>query len=127
MESLIIKESDKNHFIPNVHLDANTGQCEIAGESYLEDSASFYEKIKKWLLTYIEDVKKPIHFRFKLAYFNTSSSKGILDVLSILRNYEEQGGSVSVDWYYAENDTDSLDDANDYMDDTGIKMNLIAY
>lgn len=127
MENLFIDDSEKNPFIPEINFDATTGVCVLAGESYLEDSASFYAKLMDWLSQYMGEVGDKIRFDFRLTYFNTSSSKGILDILQMLKAYKESGKEVRINWYYPEKDSDNLDDANDYIDDVGVEINVIPY
>jgi len=96
MEDLHITGSSDVYFVPSVHFSASTGKCEIGGESYLEETVEFYTPLLDWLRQYMEEVKGPIIFDFKLTYFNTSSSRCILDILYLLKEYEEEGGSVLV-------------------------------
>jgi len=127
MENLIIEEERDIFFIPSVNFDASTGICEIAGESYLEDTVNFYKQLMDWLELYSTEVNKPLTFNFKLTYFNTSSSKGILDIMKLLKKYDEGGKQITVNWYYPEDDEDNLEEAEDFMADTELKMNLISY
>jgi len=127
MEDYIVKGESGVYFVPNVKLIASTGQCEISGESYLEDTSEFYSNITAWLEKFMAEVKKPIVFNFKLTYFNTSSSRSILDVLRTLKKYEEQGGSVTINWYYPEDDDSIAEEAEDYMKDTGLDIKMIEF
>ena len=78
MEVIKIKGSDDT---PNVILDAENGIFEISGRSLPEDVAAFYEPIIDWLDEYAESPNDKTVFDFKLEYFNTASSKLLLDVL----------------------------------------------
>ena len=127
MENLEIKGESGVYFIPEVKLNATTGKCEISGESYLEDTDEFYNNIINWLEKYTTEVKKPLNFTFKLTYFNTSSSRSILNVLRVLKKYEDGGGSVTVNWYYPEDDDSIAEEAEDYMKDTGLKINMFEF
>jgi SiaC family regulatory phosphoprotein len=127
MENLEIKGESGVYFIPEVNLNASNGQCQISGESYLEDTDEFYNNIINWLEAYINEVKKPLTFDFRLTYFNTSSSRSILNVLRVLKKYEDRGGSVTVNWYYPEDDESIAEEAEDYMKDTGLKINMSAF
>ena len=49
MENLNIRGERSEFFTPNVILDADTGNCEISGESYLEYTGEFYDQIISWL------------------------------------------------------------------------------
>ncbi len=126
LENLEIEGKSSTFFIPTVSFNAQTGYCKIEGESYLENTWEFYDKLTNWLKAYAEQ-KKPIAFNFKLTYFNTSSSKGILDILFFLKEYEAEGNPVTVNWYYPEDDEDNLAEAEDFIADSELEMNLIPY
>jgi hypothetical protein len=127
MENLEIEGSHKNFFIPTVSFNAKTGICEISGESFLEDTVEFYKQIVEWLERYIDEVKGPIAFIVKLSYFNTSTSRSLLDILNLLKDYEDEGGEVVVNWHFDENDVDMEEDIDDYIIDTGLDINKIPY
>jgi len=127
MENLEIEGSHKNFFIPSVNFNAKTGICEITGESFLEDTVEFYRHLVDWLDGYIEDVKGPMALIIKLSYFNTSTSRSILDILNLLKDYEDDGGEVVVNWHFDENDVDMEEDIDDYIIDTGLDINKIPY
>ena len=125
MKNLEIKGEKGIYFVPDVKMNAETGICEIAGESYLEDTVAFYQDIFDWLVRYIQ-TEKPITFNFNLSYFNTNSSRSILSILKMLKSYEESGGKVQVNWYYQDGDVDMLEEVEEYIEDSGMKMSLIA-
>jgi hypothetical protein len=127
MENLEIEGSHKNFFIPTVSFNAKTGICQISGESFLEDTVEFYRPLIDWVDEYINSVKGPIALIIKLSYFNTSTSRSILDILNLLRDYEEEGGEVVVNWHFDENDIDMEEDIDDYIIDTGLEINKIPF
>ncbi len=127
LQDIIYEGSKKNFFTPSVYFSAKTGICEIKGESFLENTKEFYEPLIDWLKQYTAEVGKPIAFIIKLTYYNTSTSRSLLDMLTILKDYEDRGGDVIVNWHYDENDIDMKEDIEDYMIDTGLKINLIPF
>ena len=126
LNTLEIKGEKGTYFVPYVRFDAETGKCLLEGESYLENTWEFYNDLVDWLRSYTE-TEQPIAFDFKLTYFNTSSSKGILELLQFLKEYEDQGKQVTVAWYYPEDDEDILEEAEDFVEDTQLDIKLIAY
>ena len=126
LEDIIIEGSHKNFFTPKVNLNAQTGICEISGESFLENTVEFYQPIIDWLKVYTTEIERPIAMIIKLTYYNTSTSRCLLDILNILKECEDNDGEVVVNWHYDENDIDMEEDIEDYMIDTGLKINLIA-
>ena len=127
MENLAIQGSTGEYFIPTVSFDVSTGKCVLSGESYLEDSVAFYEPLINWLERYMQEVQGPLEFDFKLTYFNTSSSKRIIDIFRVLKEYELKGNTVIVNWYYEDDDTDILEEIEDFMIISRLSINVIPY
>ena len=115
METLVIKEVKSDYCSPFVQLDPTSKIFEISGESYLEDTDSFYQPIYQWLEEYSEKYTEPFTFNFKFTYFNSSSSKALLKLLKILKNYAEKNTSVKINWYYPEDNQDLLLEGEDFM------------
>ena len=127
MKNLVIEGSHGTFFTPAVNFNADSGVCELAGESFLEDTVDFYEVLNSWLHEFVKNVRKPLKFVIKLTYFNTSTSRALLDLLTIVKEYEESGGTIIVEWHYDENDSDMEEDIEDYVIDTGLKINMIPF
>jgi hypothetical protein len=125
MENLEIKGSHGDYDVPTVHFNADTGICELIGESYLENTVAFYDKLMKWLDEYIGQKGGPVVFNFKLTYFNTSSSKRILYILLKLKDYEDNNGDVTVNWYYDKDDLDMEEEVEDFIQISNLHINLI--
>jgi hypothetical protein len=126
MENLNIKGSLGDYFIPEIDFNAQTGILEISGESYLEDTEKFYAPVIKWIEDFLDETDLDITMNIKLTYFNTSSSKSILEILELLADYKEQGSNVIVKWYYEKNDYEDIkEEVEDFMIDTGINIDLV--
>lgn len=87
---------------PTVLLDKTSGIFEISGRSLPEDAAEFYAPILKWLTDYANDANPKTEFQMKLEYFNTASSKLLLDVLTKLESIDNS----KVIWFYHDDDED---------------------
>ena len=127
MENFLVKGGRNEFLVPYVSLDASKGVCEISGESSLEYTGEFYDQIVNWLKQYSQEESKTLTFAFKLTYFNTSSYKAILGTLRELKRQQDIGKKVIVQWYYPEDDSDMLMDAQDLMESAEIEMELNAY
>ena len=44
--------------------------------------------------------------------------------MRILKKFEEQGGELKVFWFYEEEDIDKYEEAIDFMDSSGLKLEL---
>ena len=67
-----------------------------------------------------------IEFDIKLEYFNTASSKQILDIFLILDEIFLRGNSVKVNWYYSELDEDLGEAGEEYSELVEVPFELIA-
>ena len=123
MEDLVRQYSAETPYSPEVHFNAMTGECYLKGESYMEDMYKFYKPLLSWLNTYIKHIGQPLIFNIQLTYFNTSSSRALLDILDVLKLYEDNGGKVTVNWYYDINDPDMLDEIEDFIIEANININ----
>lgn len=111
MEPIIIDGTPKT---PAVKFDAAQGIFEIKGRSIPENSVEFYKPLVDWLDLYKETPLPKTVVKVRLEYFNTSSSKCILDVFKKLETIHKAKNEVEVNWYYEEDDEDMLEAGEDY-------------
>ncbi len=122
MENLEILINEGISFMPQVFFNAETGDCNLEGDSHLDDTKEFYKPLHDWLENYTQ-TGNPISFNFRLSYVNTSSSRQILSILRLLKSYEETGASVDVNWFVEAGDTDTEEDIEDLSIISGLKIN----
>lgn len=127
MENITLKSSPATPYFPEVNFDADTGVCEISGESYMEETYKFYLPLINWFKDYTKGNSKKLELNIKLVYLNTSSTKCVLDILEILKDFEDQGGNVNVNWYYDKTDPDMVDEVEDFEAESGMKIKLIEF
>lgn len=126
MNNQVIKIVPEQIYYPAVNFNYQTGICEISGETYMEDTYRFYEPLINWLRDYTL-TKRPILFNFKLIYFNTSSSRFVLEILDILKAYQSANGKVDICWFYKTDDPDILAEINDFSAEVGIEIKTIPF
>jgi hypothetical protein len=124
MQAIKIKGSDDT---PNVILDKENGIFEISGRSLPEDVAAFYEPILDWLESYAEDPLEKTVFNFKLEYFNTASSKLLLDVLLKLEDMYDDGKDILVRWHFPDDDEDMEEAGEEYADIVEVPFEQVSY
>jgi hypothetical protein len=125
MENLHVHISPELSYYPIINFYYETGLCEISGESYMEETYKFYEPVINWLRKYVTE-NRPVNLIVKLTYFNTSSSRFILEILLILKRHKENGRKVEVTWYYKSDDPDILSEIKDFMEESGLNITIIA-
>jgi len=124
METIKIQGTEDT---PRIILDAENDIMEISGRSLPEDVSSFYEPVLNWLNDYSESPNKKTIFNFKLTYFNTASSKLLLDILMKLEEMHENGQEVLVRWHYPEDDEDMAEAGEEYADIVDVPFEQVAY
>lgn len=124
MEKLFIEGAEDT---PKILLDPEKGIFEISGRSLPEDVREFYAPVLSWLDQLAEVSSGKIEFIFKLEYFNTASSKLILDILLKLDEIYSEGTAMEVKWYYFEMDEDLMEAGEEYAELVEIPVELIAY
>jgi hypothetical protein len=111
MKDLQIEIGDKT---PLVDLDSISGVLKIEGRSIPENAQEFYRPILSWLDHYLNFPAEETVLYLNLEYFNTSSSKIILDIMMRLKKNHLKGKKVVVRWLYQEEDEEMLEAGNDY-------------
>jgi hypothetical protein len=112
MNSILREASPKS---PHVHFNAVGGILELKGRSIPENSIEFYKPLIEALENYSSAVKPITTVNIQLEYFNTSSSKCILDVFKKLEGINKAGSAVTIHWHYEEDDEDMLEAGEDYQ------------
>jgi hypothetical protein len=124
MEILKIESTEDN---PRIILDRESNILEISGRSLPEDVNTFYEPMMNWIEEYAKDPLDVTVFNFKLSYFNTASSKIILDILTQFEEMIEAGHQVMVRWYYPEEDEDMLEAGEEYSEMVDVPFEMVSY
>jgi hypothetical protein len=112
METIIREDTPKT---PYVKLDGGKGVVEIKGRSIPENSVEFYKPLIDWIDEYGGAPQDTTIINIQLEYFNTSSSKCILDIFKKLEVLFKKGFKVQVNWYYEEDDEDMFEAGEDYQ------------
>ena len=122
MDTLSIEGTPKT---PTVRFDGSKGIIEIKGRSIPENSIEFYKPLVDWLEAYAKEALPQTTVNIQLEYFNTSSSKCILDVFKKLEAIQKVNQGVTVNWFYDEDDEDMLEAGQDYESIIRIPFKMI--
>tara|TARA_R110001592_G_scaffold72804_6_gene222497 strand:+ start:5685 stop:6068 length:384 start_codon:yes stop_codon:yes gene_type:complete len=122
MEELVIEGSPKT---PTIKFDPSTGYLLLKGRSIPENSIEFYKPLVDVLDAYNGNAKPTTKVDIQLEYFNTSSSKCILDVFKKLEAINSGASEVSINWFYEEDDEDMLEAGEDYQAIISVPFKMI--
>ncbi len=110
---------------PSISFDLAGGVLEVKGRSIPENSIEFYKPLVDALDRYAAKVQPSTTVNVQLEYFNTSSSKCILDVFKKLESINKNGSAVTINWHYEEDDEDMLEAGEDYQAIINVPFKMI--
>ena len=113
MNNLFIPRTSKT---PDIFFDADRGVLEIKGRSIPENSVAFYAPVMQWLGEYKRSPNPETQLVVRLEYFNTSSSKCLIDIFRKLEKLHQTESSVKVVWFYETIDEDMKESGEDFRD-----------
>lgn len=124
MDPIIIAATEDT---PSVKLDAGNNIFELSGRSLPEDVSAFYGPILAWLDKYVASPNDKTVFDFKLSYFNTASSKIILDILMKLEDLHNNDHEIIIKWHYPSDDEDMKEAGEEYADIVDVPIEMVEY
>jgi len=123
MEKLIIKETLNN---PRIILDPSKKRYEISGKSFPENTKAFYQPVMDWLKNIPTNSQEKIRISFMFDYISSSSVISIKQLLTKIKEQNEQGADIEVLWHFDPTDPDIKEIGEAYEKVIGIKMQFVA-
>jgi len=115
MENLKIEATKRT---PDILFDCENHILEIRGKSYPANIGDYYEPLFSWLEKYLEQLDDhQCTVNIELVYFNSSSSKILLDFFSILEEAVNKGKNICVNWISDEEDEDNMEYGEEFQED----------
>lgn len=112
---------------PTIRFDSKTGELLLEGKSFPPDVTTFFKEILNWLDEYILNPAELTTMKLKLDYFNTASSKIVMDILYKMEEMYKKGHKVVVEWYYPEDDEDMMETGKEYEELIDVPFKQIGY
>lgn len=112
---------------PKIFFDAGLGELLIEGRSFPPDVTAFYQDVLDWLDEYSQNPAKKTVMTLKLDYFNTASSKIIMDILYKMEELKTSNNDVVVEWFYPDDDEDMLETGREYEELVDVPFEQIKY
>lgn len=124
MENLII---EKTVYTPEVRFDFSSGVMELKGESYPENTGEFYKPVFDWVRSYLGGTPAAVStLNMEIVYFNSSSSKALMNLFDMLDEAAAAGKKVIVNWIYDAADDNSLKYGMEFKEDlASLEFNLV--
>jgi hypothetical protein len=110
---------------PNIDFDHVKGKLEIKGISVPESARDFYKPLLESLNQYAAGPAALTTVDVKLDYFNTTSSKCLLDIFRVMQAIHLQGKQVVINWHYEKEDEDMIEAGENYQLIVSLVFNMI--
>ncbi|MCG8700876.1 MAG: DUF1987 domain-containing protein [Bacteroidales bacterium] len=108
MEEIIVKGTSSS---PEIEF-YNNGELKMSGKSMPEDVNTIFNP----LIDFVKSLSiSRVTFNFNLEYFNTATSKKLIDLLQHL-DKNNKVDDIQINWHYEEGDEDSLETAEIYQE-----------
>ena len=124
METLLIEQTDDS---PKVILDPVDKLFEISGKSLPEDVLEFYQPVLDWLNAYRKEPDSLTTFSVRLIYFNTASSKMIMDIFLIFEEMVEEGHEILIKWHSHLKDEDMQEAGKEFEEMIAVPFEHLTY
>lgn len=103
---------------PEVDFKFDMHTLSLRGESYPENAAAFYGTVIARLKDYLAQLSKgKIEVNIALAYFNSSSTKMLFNLIETLNDAVVAGNEVKLNWYHDEEDDTILEFGQELSED----------
>lgn len=122
MDNFYIEETKSS---PEIEYIAKENKLIIKGESYPEDSFSFYKPVFDLIKRAISE-KERLKLELEVSYLNTSSTKSFMNLLDILEEAYQNGKDIVIEWYYEEDNEHSYELALDFKEYLELPFKIIA-
>lgn len=125
MQELII---DATKSSPLVHFDPSRHVLEMSGESYPENASKFYAPVFAWLTEYLAGLgEEPVTVNLAISYFNSSSSKALMNLFDQFDEACRAGRRITVNWRYDPENETALECGEEFKEDVcDLPFNLVA-
>ena len=122
MDTFYIKATPST---PYVNFDPVSGRLDIKGRSIPENSVAFYKPLLNVLDEFAKSPVEQITVIIQLEYYNSSSAVCLLNFLKKLETLKDKIADISIEWYYEEEDEDSLTAGENFQSILSLPVKII--
>ena len=107
---------------PKVYFSPREGIFSISGDSFPENARTFYNRIIVWWKDYLNAIDDPksstfssdLTLRFEMNYINSTSTKYLLELMTLLADKHKGGLGAHIIWQYPKEDEDLMEMGLDF-------------
>lgn len=109
-----INEGDK--VTPKILLSKSNNEFYFRGTSRPENPKDFYSGVFSWFTNYFDNPNSETVFEVQLDYFNTSTSKVLLDLFEFFEDKVNESINIKVIWQYKTDDEEMMEAGEELLD-----------
>lgn len=119
-------EIEKTTSTPYILIDEEKGFMYFRGESFHENVLEFYQSVLQWLQSYLKSDFKTFTFDCELKYFNSSTSKMLLNMLMLMDQAVNDQNQVVVNWITTADNERNIELGEDFSEEvTHLTFHLV--
>jgi len=121
MDIEVIQTQNKN--CPGIVFNPETELLKIEGRSIPENPELVFKPLKEWVNIFFKSMQK-LKMHILLEYINSGSSKHLIELLKILKTYEDDGKLLDITWFYEEDDEAIMELGEHFRDTSGLAIKI---
>jgi hypothetical protein len=110
---------------PMISFDETAHTLCIVGESFPENSFTFYAPVLDWLKQYLKN-SQVLVLDLAITYMNSSSTKCMLDLLDLMEDANARGVKVSIIWRFDRENPRSIELAEEFSEEVTFPFEIVA-
>jgi len=119
-------EKEKTTSTPYLLIDEDKGYMKLEGRCFHENISAFFKEINDWLDSYLLSDFKVFTFDNAITYFNSSTTKLLLNMLLKMDKHLKPGNDIIVNWITTEDNDIMIECCEDFQEEMdSLKINLI--
>jgi len=121
MEPLVFTGSKMT---PNIVFDKIQEVFTMSGTSRPENPPEFYKPVFDWIKQYLLNPNEKTILDLQFDYFNTSTSKILLDLFEIFETHAENGIDIHINWFYKDDDEEMMEAGEELLNLVNISYSV---
>ncbi|MCL2284659.1 MAG: DUF1987 domain-containing protein [Fibromonadales bacterium] len=119
-------EKAKTTSTPYVLIDEERNYMKLEGRCFHENVAEFFRDVNDWLDTYLASNFSLFTLDCAISYFNSSTTKLLMNMLIKLNKYASEEKKVVVNWITAEDNEIMIECGEDFSEDmNNLQFNMV--
>ncbi|MCL2208057.1 MAG: DUF1987 domain-containing protein [Fibromonadales bacterium] len=119
-------EREKATSTPYVLIDEEKKYMKLEGRCFHENVAGFFKDVNEWLDAYLASDFDTFTFDCAISYFNSSTTKLLLNMLLKMNKYASETKKVIVNWITTEDNEIMVECGEDFREDMdNLQFNMV--